>query len=84
MIRNLIRDCRKEETNTKMSKVEFKKEIQHYQDYMADFKEYIDFKRANPYAEKDTDFERSETPWLKKRSYLQDSKHTPLLLDLPL
>ncbi len=35
---------------------------------MTDFKDYIDFKRANPYAEKDIDFEREQTPWLKKRN----------------
>jgi len=35
---------------------------------LSDFKSYIDFKKANPYAEKDVDFEREQTPWLKKRS----------------
>jgi hypothetical protein len=34
---------------------------------MTDFKDYIDFKRDNPYAEKDMDFEREETPLLKNR-----------------
>ena len=41
---------------------------------MSDFKEYIDFKAANPYSEKDNDFERSQTPWLKKRSPISESR----------
>jgi hypothetical protein len=49
--------------------------------YMKDFKDYIEFKRANPYAEKDADFERIETPWLKQRSSLveQISNKIPIL-----
>lgn len=67
-IRNLIRECRRVESNNKQSKVEFKKEILHYQEYMSDFREYIDFKAENPYAEKDFDFERQDTPLLKNRT----------------
>jgi hypothetical protein len=67
-IRNLIRDCRRIESNVKTRRKEFKQEISHYQNYLSDFKSYIDFKSANPYAEKDVDFEREQTPWLKKRS----------------
>ncbi len=69
-IRTLIRDCRKMEANFEKSRQEYKEEIQQYQTYISDFKDYIDFKAANPYAEKDIDFERCETPWLKKRSPL--------------
>ena len=43
-IRNIIRQCRRIETNVKTSKQEFKNEIQHYQNYLSDFKNYIDFK----------------------------------------
>ena len=75
-IRNLIRACRKIENSNKTSRVEFKKEIQHYQEYMTDFKDYIDFKSANPYAEKDFDFERSETPWLSVKRSAEYSPQT--------
>jgi|LauGreDrversion4_2_1035121.scaffolds.fasta_scaffold500706_2 hypothetical protein len=37
---------------------------------MNDFKEYIEFKSANSYAEKDSDFERQETPLIKERSVI--------------
>ncbi len=74
-IRNLIRECRRIESNVKTKRHEFKQEINHYQNYLSDFKSYIDFKSANPYAEKDVDFERMQTPWLKKRSsYILISK----------
>ena len=67
-IRNLIRECRNIESKVKAKKQEFKQEIAHYQNYLSDFKNYIDFKSGNPYAEKDIDFEREQTPWIKKRS----------------
>jgi len=48
---------------------------------MSDFKEYVEFKKANPYAEKDADFERLETPWIKKRPNILN--HKALLLKIP-
>ena len=67
-IRTLIKECRKMESTFETSRQEYKHEIQQFQTYLSDFKDYIDFKNANPYAEKDIDFERSQTPFLKERS----------------
>lgn len=69
-IRSLIKECRKMENTFDASRQEQKQEIQQFQTYLGDFQEYIEFKTANPYAEKDIDFERCQTPWLKERSPL--------------
>lgn len=52
---------------TKLSRAALKKEIKQYQSYMTEFIDYVDFKKANPYAEKDADFERMDTPCIKQR-----------------
>eukprot|EP00347_Sterkiella_histriomuscorum_P015985 403354940 len=55
------------EGNKKLQTSDIKKEVAEYQQYLSNYRNYIEFKEYNHYAEKDEMFERLNTPVINNR-----------------
>ena len=54
-------DFEKRKNNEKNMEKYYENQIEKFSDYMTNFKNFIDFRKNNPYAERDEDYEKLPT-----------------------